>query len=157
MSSSSAPQPETPLGNLLPAYAIRILVNNGIHTLEGLQRAYPHDLVKIKGIGPLRLRQIETVLYSGKPIVRSRARPPSHHVEDSSLNGTLAPATVRALARAGITKVEQLREAGPERLLRIQGLGIQKLQEIESAFFAGKMHEPQGSLEGITPPLRPAK
>lgn len=152
MSNAPKPKLETPLGNLLPAYVTRVLAKNGINTVEGVQRVYPHDLLKIKGIALLRLRQIETALYPGKSFVpehsqSSTHRPPAHqsptqHVKGSSLNGALSTRTVRALARAGITTVEQLREAGPERLLRIPGFGIQKLQEIESAFFAKKMHKP---------------
>lgn len=134
MSSSSKPKPETPLGNLLPSHVTLILAKNGIHTVEGVRRAYPHELLKIKGIAMSRLRQIETVLYPGESFVPEQSLPPAQHVKSSSLNGALSPRTVRTLARAGITTVAQLREAGPERLLRIQGFGIQRLKEIERAF-----------------------
>jgi DNA-directed RNA polymerase alpha subunit len=134
-------QPETPLGKLLSAHVTSVLAKNGIHTIEELQRAYPDDLMKIRGIGKTRHWQIETVLYSGKSLVKVRIRPPAQHVEGSSLNGVLTPKTVRSLARAGIFTVVQLREADPERLLRIQGFGIQKLREIERVFFAGERRD----------------
>ncbi|MEG0922640.1 MAG: helix-hairpin-helix domain-containing protein [Comamonas sp.] len=141
MSSSSKPKSETPLGNLLSAHVTSVLAKNGIHTIEELQRAYPDDLMKIRGIGKTRHWQIETVLNSGKSLVKVRIRPPANHVKDSSLNGALSPRTVRALARAGIMTVEQLREADLKRLLRTQGFGIQRLGEIERVFFAGKLRD----------------
>jgi DNA-directed RNA polymerase alpha subunit len=141
MSRSPKPKSETPLSILLPGNTTSVLAKNGIHTIEAVHSAYPHDLLKIKGIGEARLRQIENILYPNKSLAPVRIRPPIWHVMDSSLNGALSPKTVRALARAGITTVAQLREAGPERLLRIQGFGTMKLWEIENAFFTGKLRD----------------
>lgn len=131
-------QPETPLGDLLPLRVKIVLAKNGIHTVEGVQRAYPHELLKFRGMGMIRLRQIETALFPGKSYYLELGHAPAHHVKGSSLNGPLSPKTVRALARAGITTVEQLRAMKPKDLLKIQGLGVYKLREIERVLFAGE-------------------
>lgn len=128
-------QPETPLGDLLPLRVMIVLARNGIHTVEGVQRAYPYELLEFRGIGMVRLRQIENALFPGKSYNLQLVYPPAHLIKGSSFNGALSPRTIRALARAGITTVEQLQAMKPKDLLKIQGLGVIKLREIERLFF----------------------
>lgn len=130
------PQSETPLGELLPKYVTRILARGGITTVEGVKKAYPHELLKMWGMGMFRFKQIEAVLFPGKSFTPARLYSPVRHIKGSSLNGTLSPGTVQTLARGGITTMEQLRAAKPQELLNIQGLGAAKLREIERVFFA---------------------
>lgn len=130
-------QAEAPLEYLLPAYVTTVLAKNGIHTVEGVRRAYPDQLLKMRGIGMLRFRDIERAFFPGESFTPAMPRPPMRHVKDSSLNAILPPAIVLALARGGIMNVEQLLAAEPKDLLRIRGLGASKLREIESVFLMG--------------------
>jgi len=114
---------ETSLNALLPSKVALILAKSGICTVEGVRKAYPEGLMRIRGIGMLRLKQIETALFPGKSFTPKRIRSPIAHIKGSSLNGTLSPAAIRALGRGGITTVQQLREMSSEDLLRIKGLG----------------------------------
>lgn len=82
----------------------------------------------------LRIKQIEAALFLGKNFTPVRIRAPISHVKGSSLNGTLSPAVVRALARNGIITVEALRMVSPNELLRLPGLGHTMLREIERVF-----------------------
>ena len=63
---TTTPQAETPLGDILQPRVKRILERNGIHTVEALRMAYPHQLVKIWGLGMYRFRQIERAFFPGK-------------------------------------------------------------------------------------------
>jgi len=128
-------QPETPLGSLLPSYVTRILAKNGIRTIEGVHKAYPLELVTMRGIGMLRFKQIEAVLFPGKSFVPRRVYSPIRRIKGSSLNGALSPATVQALARGGITTVDELLVTAPQDLLKIWGFSVAKLREIESIFY----------------------
>ncbi|WP_166656607.1 helix-hairpin-helix domain-containing protein [Comamonas sp. JUb58] len=139
-------QAETPLGDLLPAYATTVLAKNGIHTVEAVRRAYPHQLLDMHGMGMLRFRQIETVLFPGKSFTPARIYSPVRHVKGSSLNGVLSPATVQVLARAGITSIEELRAMEPKQLMRLEGFGAGKLREIERVFFASEVARTVGPL-----------
>lgn len=134
-------QPETPLGDLLPLRVKAVLQRNGIHTVEALHRAYPHQLLKMWGMGMFRLKQIEAVFFSGKSFTPARIYSPIRHIKGTSLNGALSPATVQVLSRAGVTTVEQLKAMEPKELLAIRGLGVHKLREIESVFFPGQRYE----------------
>lgn len=122
---------ETPIGDSLPLRVKKILERNGIHTIEAVSKAYPNQLLKMRGMGMFRFKQIEAALFSGKSFTPSRIYSPIRHIKGSSLNGVLAPETVQALARGGITTVEQLLAMEPKGLLKIRGLGIHKLREIE--------------------------
>jgi len=82
----------------------------------------------------LRFRQIERALFPGKSFTPTRVLSPISYVKGSSLNGALNPATVRALARGGITTPEMLHEVTSKELLKIPGLGITMAQEIEQVF-----------------------
>jgi len=152
-SMPEVPQTETPLGDLLPPKVKIVLGKGGIHTVEELHKAYPHELLKIRGIGMYRFRQIEAVFFPKKAFEPPRVRSPLRHVRGSSLNGTLSPATVQTLARGGITTVDQLKAAQPADLLKIERLGIGMLREIESVFFPGQHYEvPRGRRPAPTLP-----
>lgn len=127
---------EIPLGDLLTAQVKSALERNGIHTVEGVRRAYPQALIEMRGIGILRLRKIEAALFPGKSFTPTRRTTSRQTIKGTSLNGALFPGTVQILARGGITTEEQLIAASPNDLLKIKGLGAVKLQEIESLFFA---------------------
>lgn len=135
----------TPLDGKLPFPVIRILVRNGINTVEAVHQAYPLGLLAIKGIGLLRLRKIEKAFLPGRAYIPTHALPPLPFVSGSSLNGALPVAIVRALARGGITTPEALRAAYPLELLKIRSLGEGSLREIERVFFPGQHYEPPGS------------
>ena len=122
---------ETPIGDSLPLRVKTILERNGIHTIEGVRRAYPNQLLKMRGMGMFRFKQIEAALFPGKSFTPARIYSPIRHIKCSSLNGVFAPETVQALARGGITTVEQLFAKEPQELLKIRGLGIHNLREIE--------------------------
>lgn len=140
-----APQTETPLDELLPLGVKALLQKNGIHTVEDVRKAYPHTLLKFRGIGMAKFRQIEAAFFPGKKFEPARVLSPLTHVKGSSLNGALSPAIVRILARGGITTVDQLKAAQPADLLKIERLGIGMLREIESVFFPGQHYEvPRG-------------
>lgn len=145
MPNDSASPSSTPLDGKLPFQVIRILARHGIHSAEAVHKAYPLDLLAIKGIGLLRLRKIEKALMPGKTYIPSHALPPIPFVSGSSLNGVLPVSIVRALARGGITTPEQLRAAYPLDLLKIRSLGEGSLREIERVFFAGQHYVPPGS------------
>jgi len=57
---------ETPLGDLLPLRVKALLQKNGIHTVEDVRKAYPHALLKFRGIGMSKFRQIEAAFFPGK-------------------------------------------------------------------------------------------
>jgi len=124
----------SPLEGLLPPRVASILATKGIRTIEEVRNAYPHELLKIRGLGMLRFRQIERALFPGKSFTPARVLSPISHVKGSSLHGVLNPATVRALARGGITTLEMLHRVTSKELLKIPGLGINIVQEIEQAF-----------------------
>ncbi|WP_182342656.1 helix-hairpin-helix domain-containing protein [Comamonas koreensis] len=142
---TTTPQPETPLGDVLQPRVKRILERNGIHTVEALRMAYPHQLVKMWGLGMYRFRTIEKAFFPDKSFTPARIYSPVRHIRGSSLNGALDPSTVMALLRAGITTPEQLKAVEPAALLKIKGLGVNRLREIERAFFPGQHYEiPRG-------------
>lgn len=133
------------LDGKLPAPVVRLLVRNGLDTVEAVRKAYPLGLLAIKGIGLLRLRKIEKAFFPGQSYVPSHAMPDLPFVSGSCLNGSLPVAIVRALARGDITTPEQLREAYPHELLKIRSLGEGSLREIERVFFPGQRYEPPGN------------
>lgn len=128
-------QPQTPLGDLLPLRVKAVLERNGVTTVEAVCRAYPHQLLKMWGMGMFRFKQIEAAFFPGKSFTPARIYSPIRHIKGSSLNGALSPATVQVLSRAGITTVEQLKAMEQKELLDIRGLGVQKLREIKGVFF----------------------
>jgi len=132
MSNTQTSISETPIGDLLPLRVKTILERNGIHTIEGVRSAYPNELLKMRGMGMFRFKQIEAALFPGKSFTPARIYSPIRHIKGSSLNGALAPATVQVLLRVGITTVEQLLAMERKELLNIKGLGIHKLGEIEN-------------------------
>ena len=85
-----------------------------------------------------RFKQIEAALFPGKSFIPARIYSPVRHIKGSSLNGVFAPETVQALARGGITTIEQLLAKEPKVLLRIRGLGMHKLREIEDTLHERK-------------------
>ncbi|MEY2250092.1 helix-hairpin-helix domain-containing protein [Comamonas sediminis] len=132
MSNAQNSISETPLGDRLPLRVRTILERNDIHTVEGVLRAYPDQLLKMWGMGMFRFKQIEAALLPGKSFTPARIYSPVRYIKGSSLNGALAPATVQVLLRGGIATVEQLRATERKELLNIKGLGIHKLGEIEN-------------------------
>jgi hypothetical protein len=138
---TTTPQAETPLGDVLQPRVKRILERNGIHTVEALRSAYPHQLVKMWGLGMYRFRTIEKAFFPGKSFTPARVYSPVRHIHGSSLNGALDPSIVTALLRAGITTAEQLKAVEPAELLKLTGIGVNRLREIERAFFPGQHYE----------------
>lgn len=132
------PQTETPLGDLLPVPVKTVLSKNGIHTVEEIRKAYPGQLLSMKGMGMLRFRQIEAAFFPGCSFTPKRVYSPISLVKGSFLNGCLSPATVRALGRGGVNTPEQLVAIEPEELLKLPGLGPTKLKEIEDVFYPSK-------------------
>lgn len=116
---TTTPQAETPLGDILQPRVKRILERNGIHTVEALRMAYPHQLVKMWGLGMYRSRQIERAFFPGKLFTPAGVYSPVRHIHGSSLNGPLDPSIVMALLRAGITTPEELKAVEPAELLKI--------------------------------------
>lgn len=128
----------TALHGLLSERIIRILAKNGVDSVEAVRQAYPLGLLRMHGIGMLRLRKIEMVFFPDEHYEPDSAAPAIRFAHDSSLNGKLPLVTVRALARAGIKTPEQLREAYPYKLLKIRTIGTGTLREIERVFFPGQ-------------------
>lgn len=85
-------------------------------------------------MGMLRFKQIEAAFFPGESFTPTRIHSPLRHIKGSSLNGALSPAVVRALARGGITTVDQLRATERKELPAFKGLEPTKLREIESDF-----------------------
>lgn len=133
----------TPLDGLLSERTIRILAKNGVDSVEAVRQAYPLGLLRMHGIGMLRLRRIEMALSPGQRYEPGFAAPAIRYAYDSSLNGKLPLVTVRALARAGIKTPEQLREAYPRQLLKIRTIGTGTLREIERVFFPEQRSAPK--------------
>lgn len=111
------------LKGLLPSPVIGIRAKNDVHTIDELLKAYPHQLLKMRGLGMLRFKQIEKAFFPGEAFIPARVRSPISHVKGSSLNGVLTPSTVRVLGRGGITTPEQLLALSSDELLKFQGLG----------------------------------
>ena len=135
---NKSPPPHTPLDGLLSDRIIRILANNGVHSVEAVKQAYPLRLLRMHGIGMLRFRKIEMAFFPDQCFEPDFAPPSIRFAQDSSLNGKLPLVTVRTLARAGIKTPEQLREAYPHKLLKIHTIGARTLREIEGVFFPGQ-------------------
>lgn len=127
---------EMPLDGLLPSSVATILAKNGVLTIDDLLRAYPHQLLKMRGVGMLRLRLIESAFFPGMTFTPTRTRSPISHVKGSSLNGVLTPSVVRALGRGGVTTPEQLLLLSSNQLLKFPGLGVSMLREIDKVFFS---------------------
>ncbi|ULR90909.1 helix-hairpin-helix domain-containing protein [Comamonas sp. B21-038] len=121
-------------GMLLPG-TVQALARGGITTVAQLRAASRKNLLAIKALGPTKLREIDRLLLLGKSATTVRDDLPIRHIKGSSLNGSLSPAVVRALARGGITTLEQLLAAERKKLMNIRGLGALKLREIESVYF----------------------
>ena len=133
---------KTPLHGLLSIGVVRILAKNNLHTVEAVKRAYPERLLRMPGIGIVRFRMIEAALIHSdtyKPIFAAPAFP---EVPGSALkNSPLPLAIVRCLARNGILNDQQLRDAYPEKLLRIRTFGVNSLREVERIFFPGQQYQ----------------
>lgn len=145
MANGSASHASSSLEGKLPAPVVRLLVRNGVDTVEAVRKAYPLGLLAIKGIGLLRLRKIEKAFMPGQAYIPTHAMPDLPFVSGSCLNGSLPAAIVRALARGDITTPEQLRQAYPHELLKIRSLGEGSLREIERVYFPGQRYEPPGN------------
>jgi len=105
------------------------------------------------GLGMLRFKQIESVFFPGRSHIPKRIYSPIRQIKQSSLNGVLSPVTVQTLARGGVLTAEQLCAMEPKDLLKIRGLGMVKLREIESVFFPGQHYEvPRGRRPAPTLP-----
>ncbi|WP_313330497.1 helix-hairpin-helix domain-containing protein [Comamonas sp.] len=121
------------LNGLLSPGSVQVLARGGITTVAQLRAASRKDLLNIKALGPTKLREIDRLLLLGKSFTTAREDLPIRHIKGSSLNGSLSPAVVRALARGGILTLEQLKAAEPAELLKIERLGVGMLREIEAA------------------------
>ncbi len=125
---------ESSLNGVLSPGTVQTLARGGITTVTQLRAASRKDLLAIKALGATKLREIERALLQDKSFTPARVKVPIRHIEGSSLNGSLSPAVVRALARGGILTLEQLLAAKRKELMNIKGLGALKLQEIERVF-----------------------
>lgn len=75
-------------------------------------------------------------------------------VSSSSFNPlpkSLSIRALNALARNGINSVEQVVKAYPEGLLKMQGLGLESLRDIEMALFPWQRYTPPPKLRGRLP------
>ncbi|WP_428174154.1 hypothetical protein [Comamonas sp.] len=145
---------KTSLQGKLPIGLVRILARNGIHTVEEVGQAYPERLLRMRGISIVRFRMIEAALITGEVYTSHFAAPPLPDVPGSALRNTPLPlAIVRSLARNGILNDQQLRDAYPEKLLRIRTFGMGALREVERIFFPGQRYElPRGRQPAPTLP-----
>ena len=75
--------PYTPLLGLLPPPVVVILVKNGIRTVLELQSVYPNGLLKMRGLGMLRFKQVETAFFPGKSFIPGRIFSPISQVRGS--------------------------------------------------------------------------
>ncbi|QMV73216.1 helix-hairpin-helix domain-containing protein [Comamonas piscis] len=129
-------------GKLSPGL-VKILAKNNLHTVEAVKRAYPERLLRMPGIGIVRFRMIEAELIHSGPYRPLFAASPFPEVPGSTLkNSPLPLATVRRLARNGVFTEQQLREAYPEKLMKISFIGLVSLREIERIFFPGQRYDP---------------
>lgn len=122
---------------------VRVLAKNNLHTLEAVKRVYPEGLLRMRGISIVRFRQIEAVLTPCKLYQSLYAAPQFPKVHGSTLEISLLPlALVRLLARNGILNETELRNAYPEKLMKISSFGIGSLREVERIFFPGQRYDP---------------
>ncbi len=129
---------------------VRVLAKNNLHTLEDVERVYPEKLLRMRGISIVRFRQIEAVLNPGELYQSVYAAPPFPDIYGTALQGSLLPlALVRLLARNGITNETQLRDAYPEKLMKISSFGIGSLREVERIFFLGQHYDPSCSKKRV--------
>ncbi|MEJ5152588.1 hypothetical protein [Comamonas sp. MYb396] len=134
---------KTPLQGKLPLGLVRVLGKNNLHTVEAVKRAYPERLLRMPGIGIVRFRMIEAELIHTEWYKPQFAAPPFPEVPGSTLkNSPLPLAVVRRLARNGILSEPQLRDAYPEKLMRISSFGLGSLREVERIFFPGHRYDP---------------
>lgn len=133
------------LGKLSPAL-IRVLAKINLHSVEAVKGAYPERLLRLPGIGMVRFRKIEAALIREEAYTSPLANSALRDVAGSSLKHYPLPqAIVRCLARNGIMSDQQLRDAYPEKLLRIRTFGIRSLKEVERILFPGQQyHLPRG-------------
>jgi len=114
---------KTPLQGKLSVGLVRILGKNNLHSVEAVKRAYPERLLRMPGIGIVRFRMIEAELIHSETYKPTFAPPPFPEVPGSTLkNSNLPLAVVRRLARNGILNEQQLRNAYPEKLMRISSI-----------------------------------
>lgn len=66
----------------------------------------------------------------------------THSLPLEGLQGKLSNRAYRALVRHGFTTVNEVIEAYPSRLLKVNGFGLASLREIESIFFPGIHYKP---------------
>ncbi len=124
---------ERPLGDLLPLRVKVLIQRNGVHTVDDVRKAYPHQLLKMWGMGMVRFKQIEAVFFLAQSFTPKRVYAPLPHIKGSSLKGTPLPRRRPSLGARGITTVDQLLAAERKDLMNIKGLGALKLREIEKA------------------------
>ncbi len=140
----------TPLHGKLSPALIRVLAKNDLHTVDALRHAYPIKLLRLHGVGQVRMRQIEVALLSGDvhtplPTLPERSRVPGSALETLPLPMGI----VRCLARNGIMNQQQLKDAYPEKLLKIKSFGERSLREVERIFFPGQHYKlPSGRRPG---------
>ena len=124
---------ERPLGDLLPLRVKVLIQRNGVHTVDDVRKAYPHQLLKMWDMGMVRFKQIEAVFFLAQSFTPKRVYAPLPHIKGSSLKGTPLPRRRPSLGARGITTVDQLLAAERKDLMNIKGLGALKLREIEKA------------------------
>lgn len=141
-------EPATPLNGKLPPGLIRALAKNNLHTVEEVRNAYPLKLLRMHGIGRVRLQKIEAALIDGEAYAHARNLPKPSKVAGSLLEDLPLPiGLVRCLARNDIFTEQQVRDAYPEKLLRIRSFGESALRQVERVFFPGQHYElPRGTI-----------
>lgn len=135
--TEETPNFDRSIDGVLPISIARLLKRNGLHTIGAIRSASAKDLSKLKGIGIVRLRQIEEAINIDFLHLPEYVSPTFARVADSQLNVLLPIAVVRALARGGIKTRLELLEAYPEKILRIRSIGPATMREIEQVFFLG--------------------
>ena len=86
--------------------------------------------------GSMRARHGRARHKHQQPMRNVRLPPPT------PLPGSLAKRTLNALGRHGITSVEQVVWAYPERLLRLAGFGLTALRDVERVLFPWRQYTP---------------
>lgn len=133
--SKNSFDPDSQLQDVLPLNLWRLLARHDITTVGQVEQLYPKKLWKMHYVGPVRFREIEQHLFSGKRYDPS-AETGSDVVfsGDAALEGLVSPRVYRLLKRNRILTIAQLRAAYPVRLSEISGFGLNALNEVEIAF-----------------------
>lgn len=130
--STNSFAPDTPLQDVLPLNLWRLLARHDIRTVAQVEQLYPKKLWEMHYVGPVRFREIEKYLFSGKKYEPLDLSNPDVMLADgASLEGILPARVFRVLKRHRIETVMQLKAAYPLRLSEISGIGSKARHDVE--------------------------